>query len=222
MKHTVYQHGTGGPALYWFCGANEDVQAFASLVRARCAALPFLLVACHAESWNADLSPWPAPPVFGDEGFSGGGRATLDWLLAECVPQVTAQFGARPQLIGGYSLAGLFSLWAFYETGMFRGAASCSGSLWFPGWDNHAATFHAPPQSLLYLSLGTKEEHTRHPVMQRVGDATRAQDARAAADSALARHILHWNPGGHFADPAGRTAAGFAWLLQELSVPRTN
>ena len=36
--------------------------------------------------------------------------------------------------LGGYSLAGFFSLWAAYQTDRFAGVAAVSPSVWFPGW----------------------------------------------------------------------------------------
>ena len=36
----------------------------------------FRMIALCVEDWNCDLSPWPAPPVFGSEGFSGGAERT--------------------------------------------------------------------------------------------------------------------------------------------------
>ena len=34
--------------------------------------VPFFLAGYGVSDWNRDLSPWPAPPVFGSEGFGGG------------------------------------------------------------------------------------------------------------------------------------------------------
>ena len=36
------------------------------------AAAPFVLAALPVADWNRDLSPWPAPAVFGKEDFQGG------------------------------------------------------------------------------------------------------------------------------------------------------
>lgn len=45
------------------------------------------------------------------------------------------EFTERRVFIGiaGYSLAGLFALYALYKTDVFTRVASMSGSLWFPG-----------------------------------------------------------------------------------------
>ena len=40
-------------------------------------------------------------------------------------------------VIAGYSLAGLFALWAAWNSGYFRRVASVSGSLWYPGFTDY-------------------------------------------------------------------------------------
>ena len=74
----------------------------------------FYLVTIKVQNWNVDLSPWPAPAVFGKEGFGNGAADTLDEVLKICTDQEKTYF------IGGYSLAGLFALWAAYQTDVFN------------------------------------------------------------------------------------------------------
>ena len=38
----------------------------------------FYLIAVKVRDWNADLSPWPAPAVFGKEDFGNGAADTLN------------------------------------------------------------------------------------------------------------------------------------------------
>ena len=163
--------------------------------------------------WNRELPPWPAPAVFrGAPDFGGGAAETLAFVTDGLLPALAAA-GARPArvFLGGYSLAGLFALWAGYACGRFDGVAAVSPSVWYPGWSDWAERhpFRCPAA---YLSLGDAEEKTRHPVMRTVGDAIRLQHARLEA--AGIRTTLRWNPGNHFRDPGPRTAAGFAWLAE--------
>lgn len=75
----------------------------------------FLHVAFPVEAWNVDLSPWDAPPVFGREAFGHGAADTLAWLRSRLMPEVRAKYAISPDapvILGGYSLAGLFSLWS--------------------------------------------------------------------------------------------------------------
>ena len=207
------QIGRGGPAVFWGTGAHETPEALVLALEGQ----NLLLVACQAEDWNRCFSPWPAPPAFGSESFAGEGAQTLRWLTDECAPAIAARFGAREKLLCGYSLAGLFSLWAFYETGAFAGAASCSGSLWFPGWQDYMRGKSSPPGSRVYLSLGEREERTKNRAMRSVGDATRAQYAAMQDDINLQRFALQWEPGGHFNEPEARLARGIRWLLDQSS-----
>lgn len=63
------------------------------------------------------------------------------------------------------------------------------------------------------MSLGSKEEKTRNPVMATVGCAIREQ--YALLESAGIRCQLDWNPGNHFVDSDIRVAKGLAWLLDQ-------
>ena len=74
----------------------------------------FTLAAFKVNDWNADLSPWEAPPVFGNEGFGGKAEDTLAYIQDELMPAITQDMDPRIY-IGGYSMAGFFSLWAAYS-----------------------------------------------------------------------------------------------------------
>ncbi len=80
----------------------------------------FRLTAVCIESWNQELSPWAAPPVFGRESFGDGAEDTLVKILEICGDR------SKKYVIGGYSLAGLFSVWAAFRTDVFSAAAAAS------------------------------------------------------------------------------------------------
>ena len=166
----------------------------------------FLLIALKVKDWNRDLSPWRAPAVFGDEGFGGGAEETLSSVLAETADET------RRYCIGGYSLAGLFALWAAYQTDRFDGVVAASPSIWFPGFVGYMKQ-NPMRARRVYLSLGDREERTRNPVMATVGDCIR--DGCDILRAQGVHCILEWNKGNHFKDPDLRTAAGFAWMLRE-------
>ena len=88
------------------------------------------MTAVKVNDWNKDLSPWPAPAVFGNEDFGDGAAETLEYLLNEVVPDTDMSVSSGQRLfIGGYSLAGLFALWAGYQTDRFDGIAAASPSI---------------------------------------------------------------------------------------------
>ena len=184
---------------------DHDLAVIESEVAAiRKTAPDFCLLAVRVGDWNADLSPWEAPPVFGTEGFSGGAAAFLTEILKLCSDP------AKTYCIGGYSLAGLFALWAAYRTDVFCGVAAASPSLWFPGFSDYMKT-HAIRTQRVYLSLGDREERTRNPVMATVG--AKIREAHALLEAAGTDCVLEWNPGNHFKDPDLRTAKAFSRIL---------
>ena len=92
--------------------------------------------------------------MFGNEDFGDGAVRTLEQILTLCTDK------SRTYYIGGYSLAGLFSLWAAYQTDVFSGIAAASPSVWFPGFIEYMKE-HEIKSETVYLSLGDREEKTR-------------------------------------------------------------
>ena len=166
---------------------------------------PFLVTAFEVENWNDELSPWPAEPVFGDRGFAGKAYETLTWL------KDAAREDTLPRYIGGYSLGGLFAVLCLYETGLFAGAVSGSGSFWYPGWAEYAAQRQNLSCERVLFSLGDREERSRNPDFARVGDTTRELIRRL--NEAGVYTELRMDKGGHFDHPEKRMAENFARLL---------
>lgn len=169
---------------------------------------PFSLLAFMIKDWNQELTPWAAPPVFGKVPFSNGAGKTLGFITNQLLPEVQENI---PHLIlGGYSLAGLFALWAGYQTDRFEGIAAASPSVWYPQWIDYASE-NKPLAKSVYLSLGDKEEKAKNPVMAQVGNAIRKQHELLTEQKI--NTILEWNAGNHFVDSDKRMAKGFAWLI---------
>lgn len=164
----------------------------------------FCLIAVKIADWNKELSPWEAPAVFGNQPFGNGAKETLEKITTLCTDREKSYF------IGGYSLAGLFSIWAAYKTDVFSGVAAASPSIWFPGfYDFMRNNLIKCPK--VYLSLGDKEEKTNNKVMSAVGDYARC--GVEVLKSRGVESILEWNEGNHFKDADLRTAKAFAWVL---------
>ena len=169
---------------------------------------PFSLVAFMIKDWNQELTPWAASPVFGKTPFGDGAEKTLEFITNQLLPEVQENI---PHLIlGGYSLAGLFALWAGYQTDKFEGIAAASPSVWYPQWIDFASV-NKPLAKSVYLSLGDKEEKAKNPIMAQVGNAIRKQHELLAEQEI--NTILEWNAGNHFVDSDKRMAKGFARLL---------
>ena len=157
-------------------------------------------------NWFQDLSPWPASPVSGSIPFGDGAEATLVQIL-----KLTGQSGKK-YILGGYSMGGLFALWASCRTSAFSAVAAASPSVWFPGFTEYM-TSRGIRTGRIYLSLGDREEKTRNPVMASVGD--RIREIHAWLQSQSIPCCLEWNHGNHFADLEERMAKGFAWAMKE-------
>ncbi len=186
-------------------GEVNDAEAETAEIRRR-TGMKFCLTAAVVDSWNRDLSPWRAPAVFGNEAFGEGAENTLEYLLELCTDPEKTYY------IGGYSLAGLFSLWAAYQTDRFQGVAAASPSVWFPGFLPYMKE-HRIYSPLVYLSLGEREEKTKNPMLACVGDCMR--EGHHWLENQGIRCTLEWNPGSHFKDAALRTAKAFAWVMQQ-------
>ena len=175
----------------------------------------FLFAAVPVESWNDALSPWEAPAVWGKQGFGGNAADTLRFLTEQVVPTLKQQFHLPENvkiILGGYSLAGLFALWASTQTDLFYGVAAASPSVWFPGWMEFEQQ-HPIQAQHVYLSLGDKEEHTKNAVMAVVGDNIRTLHSRLAERSTDC--TLEWNSGGHFKNADLRTTKAFQRVMEE-------
>ena len=165
----------------------------------------FKLIAMKTDNWNNDLSPWKAPAVFGNEDFGGKACQTLDEVLK------LTEDKTKTYYIGGYSLAGLFALWAAYQTDTFAGVIAASPSVWFPGFVSYMKANEIKVQNV-YLSLGDKEEKAKNPIMATVGDCIR--EAYAWLNEQGVNVVLEWNQGNHFKDADVRTAKGFVWGME--------
>ena len=143
----------------------HDIENEVSEIRKR-TSLEFQMIAVKVNSWNQDLSPWRAPAVFGNEDFGEGASALLAQILELCKDE------SKTYYLGGYSLAGLFALWASCQTDRFAGIAAASPSVWFPGFLSYVKEYGIASPAV-YLSLGDREEKTKNQVMAVVGDRIR-------------------------------------------------
>ncbi|WP_169784458.1 alpha/beta hydrolase [Campylobacter curvus] len=201
------------PVIYLNTFENEGERVLAA-VRERCAA-NFTLVAIGDLNWDHDMSPWSMPPLFkGDAPCTGGADEYLRLLTEQIAPRAEELVKRRAAWSGlaGYSLAGLFALYALYQSPFFSRIASVSGSLWFANFKDFALTreMKAAPECV-YFSLGDKERMAKNPMLQSVQENTE-QIARFYAHSGI-QTTFELNDGNHFQNAIQRTAAGIAWLL---------
>lgn len=196
----------------------EELDAEVGYIRAH-TEVPFRLVAVHIRKWNAELTPWPAPPVFGKIPFGDGAEGTLRKILQIVEDQrqlwddsADLSDPLRHVILGGYSLAGLFALWVGTQKA-FGGIVAASPSVWYRDWLSYAST-HPSSASHVYLSLGDREHRSKTPVMATVDDCITRQ--RELLEAQGVDTVLEMNPGNHFQDNGIRTAKGFVWAMSRL------
>lgn len=173
------------------------------------------LVSIDGIDWSRDLTPWPGKAVFrGQEDFGGGGHAYIERLKREIIPFAEAQLSVRPvsRMIAGYSLAGMFAVYAALEEGLFDGAASVSGSLWYDGFSGYVRS-RTPNVRRAYFSVGDRERMGRNRAFHSIEERTAEIEEYFRFNGC--RTAFELNPGGHFDDPPGRLARAVRWLAQD-------
>ena len=203
----IYEYGSPDSSIVLIepIHVPDGMDQEASLIRKQ-AGRDFHLLAVRVD-WFQDLSPWSAPAVYGNIPFGDGAEETLKNIM-----NLTGNPGKK-YILGGYSMGGLFALWAACRTDAFSAVAAASPSVWFPGFTEYMIS-SGIQTGRIYLSLGDREEKTRNPVMATVGNRLREIHAWLQSQAVLC--CLEWNKGNHFVDLEERMAKGFAWALKGL------
>ncbi|MGN8969724.1 alpha/beta hydrolase [Intestinimonas sp. HCP28S3_D6] len=204
---------TNAPVIYLNTFADEGQIVYEVAQAAGCP--PFTLVAISDLDWNHDMVPWDSPPAFKNaDPCTGGADDYLRLLTEEIIPMAEQEVLGMPSWrgIAGYSLAGLFALYAIYQTDLFSRVGSMSGSLWFPGIKEYIFS-HEPKRwpDCMYFSLGNKESKIRNPVLRNVRQNT--EEIHTFYQSKGINTVFQLNPGNHYNHTVERTVAGLCWLL---------
>lgn len=196
--------------VYLFAGKAEK-DAFAKFDHPNC-----LIVNVQGYDWNRDLSPWYGERVFAKgEDFAGQADSFLDQLVNHIVPNLEKTLGiaVKNRMIAGYSLGGLFTIYACTKTDLFDRAACMSGSLWFDGFIDYLE--RQPVSSKLshaYFSLGKKEKLTKNSRMCKVESSTESTVHILKQRGIVCEFDLL--SGGHFDDIPQRIANGIRKMLE--------
>ena len=165
--------------------------------------------------WDHDMTPWYCPPLGKeDTPCTGGANEYIKKLLGDILPKAKEMIKGSPVFTGiaGYSLAGLFAVYAMYQCDTFDRVASMSGSLWFPDFKEYALS-HEPKKrpEKMYISLGDAEAKTRNQSLRTVQVNTEELVTHYKEIGIDVRWEL--NPGNHFKDAAIRSAKGIVGIL---------
>ena len=188
------------------------------------------LVNVGVNLWEENFSPWCAPRVFAKgPNFGNGAQKTLDTLINQVVPWAESELTEPPayRALVGYSLAGLFSLWAGVSqqvtcgcqpdapAATFQRIGAVSGSFWFPGlldYVDQQLSGGAVGLTHAYLSLGDREERTPNPQIMHVRE--NAELLASKLENAGISSTFELNRGNHFQNVEGRMQKALDWLVK--------
>lgn len=161
-------------------------------------------------NWGDALTPWPAPALrSGEKDFGGSANETLA-SLSELLGQTPG-----PHAICGYSLGGLFALYAFVREPRLSACACLSGSVWYEGWIDWLRA-NAPDCAGRYafFSVGKKEKRAGLPFRHV------EEDLAACVDILRERGCeveVKLGPGNHMQHVEERLAAGLSALDEAVA-----
>lgn len=209
MKIHFIKKSYNGPVILWgmYFHRGNEIESLIDALQEIINEKQVTIIAFEVDDWNREFSPWATNVL--DESFSGEAQRTLDYIIKEII----SQYSNRDIYIMGYSLAGLFALWALSKTDIFKGAASCSGSLWYPGFVTYIKKQTHVKNKNIYISLGGKESKTKNRLMSGIGNCTDELVKFLKNDNNIKYEM---NPGGHFADASKRLAKAVKWILEQI------
>ena len=189
------------------------------------------LVNIGVDLWEENFSPWCAPRVFAKgPNFGDGAQKTLDTLINQVIPWAESELTDPPayRMLVGYSLAGLFSLWAGLSQQLsapaaplpggaatFQRIGAVSGSFWFPGlldYVDQQLSGGVVGLTHAYLSLGDREARTPNPQIIHVRE--NAELLASKLENAGITSTFELNRGNHFQNVEGRMQKALDWLVK--------
>ena len=195
------------------------------------------LVNVCVDLWEENFSPWCAPRVFAKgPNFGDGAQKTLDTLINHVIPWTESELTDPPtyRVLVGYSLAGLFSLWAGVSPQLSAGTApqlsaaaapqpsstfqrigAVSGSFWFPGlldYVDQQLSGGVVGLTHAYLSLGDREARTPNPQIMHVRENAKLLASKLQNAGIISTFEL--NRGNHFQNVEGRMQKALDWLVK--------
>ena len=195
------------------------------------------LVNVGVDLWEENFSPWYAPRIFAKgPNFGDDAQKTLDTLINHVIPWTESELTDPPayRVLVGYSLAGLFSLWAGVSQQVARGCqhdataphvdapaatfqriGAVSGSFWFPGlldYVDRQLSGGVVGLTHVYLSLGDREARTPNPQIMHVRE--NAELLASKLENAGITSTFELNRGNHFQNVEGRMQKALDWLVK--------
>ena len=205
------------------------------------------LVNVGVDLWEENFSPWCAPRVFAKgPNFGDGAQKTLDTLINQVIPWAESKLTDPPayRVLVGYSLAGLFSLWAGVSqpgvsqqvargcqpddvpsqpgaphvadpTPTFQRIGAVSGSFWFPGLLDYVdQQLNEGAVGLTHAYLSLGDREARTPNPQIMHVRENAELLASKLENAGITSTFELNRGNHFQNVEGRMQKALDWLVK--------
>ena len=205
------------------------------------------LVNIGVDLWEENFSPWCAPRVFAKgPNFGDGAQKTLDTLINQVIPWAESELTEPPayRALVGYSLAGLFSLWAGVSqpgtlqqvacgrqtdntpsqpgaprvdasVATFQRIGAVSGSFWFPGLLDYVdQQFRGGVVGLTHAYLSLGDREARTPNPQIMHVRENAELLASKLEKAGITSTFELNRGNHFQNVEGRMQKALDWLVK--------
>ena len=205
------------------------------------------LVNIGVDLWEENFSPWCAPRVFAKgPNFGDGAQKTLDILINHVIPWAESELTDPPtyRVLVGYSLAGLFSLWAGVTqagapqqvargcqpdntpsqpgaphvdapVATFQRIGAVSGSFWFPGLLDYVdQQLGGGAVGLTHAYLSLGDREARTPNPQIMHVRENAELLASKLENAGITSTFELNRGNHFQNVEGRMQKALDWLVK--------
>ena len=161
VKLYIYRSNIQSATTIYFLDGEQFKEIFCNWIIEHEPVLNFVLI--DSKNRSDDYTPWPLQSSKAmPKDFAWKAAEHLKFITTKVIPFCESEYGfassADKRAIGGYSLGGLFSLYAAVNTDLFGTVLSCSSSLWYPDFlaylKEHPFKAHHPK---LYMSVGDEE-----------------------------------------------------------------
>lgn len=171
-----------------------------------------VLIFISNNDWESDFTPFNHKAVFKNgRDFTGKANEYLE-RFKESIKKIeeTLTLNVEYRILAGYSLAGLFSLYATKNNGLFRKICSVSPSFWYPGFVDFVKENDFNFDQA-YFSIGNKEFLTKNPYLSKSYDCLK--EITDILKNRNKNIYFEMNEGGHFNNPDERLKKCIVYLL---------
>ncbi|WP_455716389.1 alpha/beta hydrolase [Anaerosporobacter sp.] len=184
--------------------------------------ISFIIIGVISEKRLDELTPWPSEPLHKRlPGFGGNGREYIQLIETKIKEEVDQKYRtlSSPESTGviGYSLGGLNSIYAAFQTDCFGCFASMSGSFWYPEFVPYAVKEPIlNKEARFYMSSGDSEGVGHKDIKKDAVACTSKIYDILVSKVSTQRVTISWDKGGHHDNAYQRYQNAMLWLNNNL------